>query len=219
MTEVYDGAATRDRTVLPDQAALMEAVAEWMVAEARAKEGRFALSLSGGSTPRALYELLASPRFRDRMPWARVHLFWGDERMVPPDHADSNYRMVREALLDHVPVPPAQVHPMPTDGDPAAAARRYQAELGAYYGRDVLDPARPLFDVTLLGLGDNGHTASLFPGTPVAGGGARLGGARHHRRAAAASDPDLPGAGQQRHGGLSGLGRRQGRDGGARLGR
>ena len=167
MTEVYDNAPLAERSVAADPVALAEQVADWLVTQARAAPGRFALSLSGGSTPQLLYELLASDRYRDRMPWERVHLFWGDERMVPPDHADSNYRMVREALLDHVGLPAGNVHPMRTDGTPTEAAARYQTELAAYYGRDTLDAARPLFDVTLLGLGENGHTASLFPGTPA----------------------------------------------------
>ena len=114
-----------------------------------------------------MFEMLAEPGLAARFPWSRVHLFWGDERFVPPDHADSNYRMTRLALLDHVPMPPGQVHPMPTSGDPDAAARDYQATLQAYYGAESLDMSRPMFDVTLLGLGENGHTASLFPGTPA----------------------------------------------------
>ena len=94
-----------------------------------------------------------------------MHWFFGDERFVPHDHPDSNYRMVRAAMLDAAPVPAANVHPIPTDGLPAEAARRYERELQEFYGAATLDPQRPLFDVVLLGLGEDGHTASLFPGT------------------------------------------------------
>jgi 6-phosphogluconolactonase len=114
-----------------------------------------------------LYELLASDGFRERFPWQRVSWYWGDERFVPHDDPDSNYRMAREAMLDKVPVPPENVHPVPTDGDPAEAAQRYERTLQEAYGAATFDPARPLFDITLLGLGPDGHTASLLPGEPV----------------------------------------------------
>ena len=139
-------------------------VAGWLTTRALATPGKFAVCLSGGSTPKTLYGLLATEPFRDQFPWDRTHLFFGDERFVPPDDADSNYRMAREAMLDRVPLPAVQVHRFPTDGDPADAARRYADTLQRYYGADTLDPARPLFDVTFLGLGEDGHTASLFPG-------------------------------------------------------
>ena len=167
MTQVYDNAPLSERTVAADAPALALQVAGWIVDAACAAPGRFALSLSGGSTPKLLFEQLAQGALAARMPWERVHLFWGDERMVPYDHPDSNYAMARAAMIDHVPIPAANVHPMPTDHAPAVAAQMYQAELAAYYGRDALDVARPLFDITLLGLGENGHTASLFPGTPA----------------------------------------------------
>jgi len=141
--------------------------ARWIADLAATSVGRFSISLSGGSTPRRLYQLLAEPPFRQAMPWDRIHWFWGDERFVPPDHPDSNYRMVREALLARAPVPAANIHPVETEGDPAAAARAYERTLKDYYGAETLDPARPLFDVELLGLGPDGHTASLFPGTKV----------------------------------------------------
>jgi 6-phosphogluconolactonase len=137
--------------------------AEWLLGLALAKQDRFVLGLSGGSTPKTLYALLASDAFRDRFPWDRTHLFFGDERFVPHDHADSNYRMVREAMIARVPIPAAQVHPWQTSGDPGQAAMHYAATLQRFYGQDTLDPARPLFDVQLLGLGEDGHTASLFP--------------------------------------------------------
>ena len=147
-----------------DAEALAHDVAEWLTGLAEASDKRFSIALSGGSTPERLYEKLAAAPFRDRFPWARTHLFWGDERFVPPDSPDSNLRMVRAALLDHVPVPPSQVYPMPTSGTLAQAAAAYQTTLSTYYGAEALDMSRPLFDVVLLGLGDNGHTASLFPG-------------------------------------------------------
>ena len=147
-----------------DQEALARDVAAWLTGLAEAQEGRFSIALSGGSTPKRLYELLAAAPFRDRFPWARTHLFWGDERFVPPDSPDSNFGMVRTALLEHVSIPPSQIHAMPTAGTLAQAAADYQTTLSAYYGAESLDMSRPLFDVMLLGLGDNGHTASLFPG-------------------------------------------------------
>jgi 6-phosphogluconolactonase len=153
--------------ILPDPPALARHVAEWMTAAALATSGPFAVSLSGGSTPKALYALLASEGFRNRFPWQRVHWYWGDERFVPYDHPESNYRMTREAMLSKVPVPPENVHPIPTDGTPQDAARRYEQTLQQAYGASRLDPQRPFFDVTLLGLGPDGHTASLLPGDPV----------------------------------------------------
>ncbi len=150
---------------LADPDALAGHVADWLTGLAAAATGRFSIAMSGGSTPKRLFEVLAEPARAARFPWERTHLFWGDERFVPHDHPDSNYRMARLALLDHVPIPLANVHPMPVSGDPAAAARDYQASLQAYYGAESLDMTRPLFDVVLLGLGENGHTASLFPGT------------------------------------------------------
>jgi 6-phosphogluconolactonase len=144
---------------LADADALAQRVAEWLLEKALATEGMFALCLSGGSTPRLLYERLGD--LRDRFPWARTHLFWGDERFVPHTDKDSNYRMVRESLLALAGMPPANIHPIPTEGlDPETAARRYEETL-----RGFRQDSTPLFDVVLLGLGNDGHTASLFPGT------------------------------------------------------
>jgi 6-phosphogluconolactonase len=157
---------TRIETVA-DPADLAQRAAEWIAGVAAANPGRIAVALSGGSTPRPLYRLLTEPPWRARLPWDRIHWFWGDERFVPPDHPDSNYRMAREAMLALAPVPAANIHPVPTEGDPAAAARTYQETLQSFYGGETLDPARPLFDIQLLGLGPDGHTASLFPGTAV----------------------------------------------------
>jgi 6-phosphogluconolactonase len=161
-------AAEAGLEVLADPDALARRVADWLLEAALAKEGAFAVALSGGSTPKRLYALLASPAYLDKFPWSRTHWFWGDERFVPQDDPLSNYRMVREALLSHAPVPAANIHAVPIDGlTPDAAASAYETELKAFYGADTLDPARPLFDVNLLGLGPDGHTASLFPDTAV----------------------------------------------------
>ena len=144
--------------------ALAEAAAEHVAQLAHAAvmdHGRFSVALSGGSTPRALHTRLAAEPWRDAVDWDRVHVFWGDERCVPPDHPDSNYRMARETLLDHVPIPPAQVHRMRGELSPAEAAAAYEAELRAFFPT----VAWPAFDLVLLGMGDDGHTASLFPGT------------------------------------------------------
>jgi 6-phosphogluconolactonase len=152
----------------PDAEAVSRAAAEAFAARAAqavAARGRFAVLLSGGSTPRRMYQLLADPPLRDRVDWGRVEVFWGDERPVPPDHPDSNYRMAYEALLSKVPVPPAQVHRMEAGrADRDAAAREYQAAIARAFG--VPDSGQPpAFDLALLGLGPDGHTASLFPGT------------------------------------------------------
>lgn len=124
--------------------------------------GRCSLVLSGGNTPRTLYSRWAS-RFATEIPWADVHVFWGDERFVPPDDPRSNFKMAREALLDHVPIPAANVHAMPTSLDtPELAAEAYEATLRRHF-----DGNRPHFDLLLLGLGSEGHTASLFPRSPA----------------------------------------------------
>jgi 6-phosphogluconolactonase len=141
------------------------AAGEWLCGLARSTDRTFAVCLSGGSTPRRLYTTLAGPAIAHKFPWRRVHWFWGDERFVPRDHPDSNYRMVYEALLARAPVPDANIHPVAVDGtSPQRAAVAYEQELKRFHGADRLDPERPLFDVTLLGLGEDGHTASLFPG-------------------------------------------------------
>src|SRR5215469_17041197 len=161
--------------VVADPPALAQRAAEWMTATALAAKGPLRVALSGGSTPKALYSLLASDEFRDRFPWRQVSWFWGDERFVPYDHPDSNYRMAREAMLAKVPAPPENIHPIPTDGAPEDAARRYEQTLQEAYGTTTLDPQRPLFDITLLGLGGDGHTASA-PGRAGVGRAQALGG-------------------------------------------
>jgi 6-phosphogluconolactonase len=150
--------------VAKDPETLARNVARWIADLAAGSRERFAICLSGGSTPRRLYQLLAESPFRDALPWQRVHWFWGDERFVPRDHPDSNYGMVRSAMLARAPAPPQNIHGIPTTGTPEEGARAYERALKTYYGPESLDPARPLFDVVILGLGPDGHTASLFPG-------------------------------------------------------
>ena len=142
---------------------------------AAARHARCRIALAGGSTPRRVYEFLSGrdpavgTRLRHAVDWSEVEVFFGDERYVPPDHAESNYRMARESLLAHVPLSAAQVHPWPTAaGDPAADAARYEATLrAAFPERPAGGP--PRFDLVLLGLGTDGHTASLFPDTAALG--------------------------------------------------
>lgn len=147
-----------------DAEALSQAAAQWLAERAHATKHRFAVSLAGGSTPRRMYELLASVE-RPRFPWERVHWFFGDERFVPHDSPDSNAGMAREALFSTACVSPENIHPVAFAKSPEIAAQSYERTLKAWYGAETLDPQRPLFDVVLLGLGDDGHTASLFPGT------------------------------------------------------
>ncbi|HLZ66903.1 MAG TPA: 6-phosphogluconolactonase [Aliidongia sp.] len=153
--------------VSADGAELARRAAEWLVEEANAVQGTCRIALSGGSTPRALYTLLAAEPLRSQMPWDRLELFWGDERFVPPDDKDSNYRMARETMLDHVPIDPDQVHRMPTEGRPEDAAQAYEDLLKQVYGGDRIAPDRPFFDIMLLGMGPDGHTASLLPGSDI----------------------------------------------------
>ena len=129
-------------------------------AQSIGERGRFTIALAGGSTPKPLYELLATPAFASAIDWKLWHVFWGDERCVPPDHPDSNYRMAQEALLNHVPVVPQQVHRIHGEDTLATAAASYEQVL-----RDTFAPSSPQLDLVLLGMGDDGHTASLFPGT------------------------------------------------------
>ncbi len=158
--------------VLPDAAALAEHAAREVLADAAAAiraRGYFTFVLSGGNTPRRLYEKLASEPLVSQLPWDRTHVFWGDERHVPPDHAESDYRMARESMLSKVPIPAANVHRIEAElADAAEAARRYEATIRdtfAALGQPA--SATPSFDLVLLGLGADGHTASLFPGSPA----------------------------------------------------
>ena len=155
----------RNAQVYPDRDSLMLAIADEAVRIATAavnERGHFALCLSGGRTPAALYALWAEC-YRDRFDWEKTHLFWGDERYVPPGDPLNNYRMVRENLISRVPIPSENVHAMPTNLPSAdAAARHYEATL-----REFFDSQPPAFDLEFLGVGPEGHTASLFPNSPA----------------------------------------------------
>ncbi len=151
--------------IQPDKATLVRYTAERIVRMATAtlqENDTFSIALSGGSTPRPVYELLAT-EYASYVEWDRIHLFWGDERCVPPDDAQSNYHMARQALIDRVPIPEANIHRMRGEDEPERAATAYEAELQGFFGTVGTDGE--WFDLTLLGMGDDGHTASLFPGT------------------------------------------------------
>lgn len=150
--------------VLPDAESVASTGADCFVAlagDAIADRGRFAVALAGGSTPRPLYARLAEPPLVNRVDWARVHLFWGDERNVPPSHPDSNYRMSRRTLLDRVPIPPENIHRIQGELEPHEAAAHYRLELQRVLG------GGGRFDLIILGMGPDGHTASLFPDAAV----------------------------------------------------
>lgn len=154
--------------VEPDSNALARRAAEEFVSiaeDASAKRGRARIAISGGSTPKAAFQLLADPSqpFLKRMPWEKLDLYWVDERTVPPDNAESNYRMTREAMLDRVPLKPEQIHRMEGELDPQAAAARYESLLRNTFRLEGAET--PRFDLVQLGMGDDGHTASLFPHT------------------------------------------------------
>lgn len=149
--------------VFADQESLARAAAELFAAQVRqavAARRRFLVLLAGGETPRRTYQLLAQDPHRRQIPWGDVHFFWGDERCVPFDDPRSNAAMAQRALLDHLPLRPEQIHPIRCDRSPQASADRYQADL-----IDFFAGAAPCFDLALLGLGDDGHTASLLPGS------------------------------------------------------
>ncbi|HEV8193080.1 MAG TPA: 6-phosphogluconolactonase [Ktedonobacterales bacterium] len=156
----------RHLEVFADQDQLAQAAAELFVRLSREHPERehFTVALSGGSTPRKYHALLAAPPQVEQVDWSKVEFYWGDERFVPPDHPDSNYRMARETLLQALPLRSDQVHPMPTEiGDAAAAAAAYEADIRR--GFTLLPGEWPRFDLILLGMGPDGHTASLFPHT------------------------------------------------------
>ncbi len=164
-------------TVAPDAAALARYAARYFTekcAAAAAAHGRARIAISGGSTPKAAFALLADPTqfWREEMPWHALDLWWVDERCVPPDHPDSNYRMTREALLDKVPLGAEQVHRMQGELEPADAAARYDLQLRTAFGLRGVE--LPRFDLVQLGMGPDGHTASLFPHTAALGETARL---------------------------------------------
>lgn len=147
--------------VFPDSGSVSRAAAGFIVSLAErtiASRNRFTFALSGGSTPKELYGLLASSPYREEIAWHAVHLFWADERCVPPDHPESNYKMARETLLSGVPVPDRNIHRIRGEEDPCTAAREYENDLRTFFGSGL-----PAFDLVLLGAGEDGHTASLFP--------------------------------------------------------
>lgn len=152
--------------ILPDPGVLARRAAEHVNNRAQAgiaARGRFRIALSGGSTPRATYELLATRAYAEKIDWSRVQVFWGDERCVPPADPQSDYRMAHEALLRHVPLPPENIHRLEGELEPQAAVQRYTLILEKEFGSAKL----PEFDLILLGLGEDGHTASLFPDSPA----------------------------------------------------
>lgn len=153
--------------VVADAEALAQAAAERVLARIAANPGRIAICLTGGSSPKKLYQLLGSDSWRGRIPWDRVHWFIGDERFVPESDPLNNMAVARATFLDHN-APSGHIHPIPTLVEsPDESAAAYAHELHAFYGSDRLDPARPLFDLVLMGAGPDGHTASLFPGYPA----------------------------------------------------
>ena len=157
----------QDIHVYPTPQTLLDAAAQHVLEHAQqaiSARDSFTLALAGGSTPKGLYTRLAAPPFRSQLDWTKVRVFWGDERHVPPDHEDSNYRMAHEALLSRVPISMAHVHRVPSElPDAQTVADQYEAVLRKQF--DVFEPDVPRFDFILLGMGPDGHTASLFPGT------------------------------------------------------
>jgi 6-phosphogluconolactonase len=150
-----------------DPAELAKVAADRVIARISANAGRAAICLTGGSSPQQLYQLLATAPYRSRIPWDHVHWFIGDDRFVAADDPLNNMAMARRLFLDRC-APADTIHPIPTDAaDPEDAAQRYESELKSYYGFSRLNPARPLFDLVLMGVGPDGHIASLFPGYPA----------------------------------------------------
>ena len=151
--------------IFDDLEGISQAAAELLVEaanEAIHERGRFSVALSGGNTPRRLHQLLSESPFREQVAWQHVHFFWGDERCVPPDDARSNYRMAKETLFDTLNTPAENIHRIQGELPPEAAVQQYETELRSFFGDEA-----PIFDLILLGLGDNAHTASLFPHTAV----------------------------------------------------
>jgi 6-phosphogluconolactonase len=157
----------RQVIAVADAAALAKTAADRLMARIGAAGERIAICLTGGSSPKRLYELLGNEPYRSRIPWHRVHWFIGDERFVPANDPLNNMAMARQCFLNRC-APLVNIHPVATDAaDPDEAARRYEIELKAFFGTDRLEPGHPLFDLVLMGVGPDGHTASLFPGYPA----------------------------------------------------
>lgn len=154
-----------DRTIWKDHEAMSFAAAHFFVAACRqaiSKQGKFTIALSGGSTPKRLYQILASAEFNRNIPWKNVFLFWSDERFVPHTDVTSNYRMIKENLLDHISIPDKNIFPIPVNSTSKASATRYETSIRRFFNNKKM-----AFDCVLLGLGDDGHTASLFPDTAI----------------------------------------------------
>lgn len=149
--------------IVPEQKALVSrslSLVTEKIQQAIEQRSRCTIALAGGSTPKPIYEALATCQ----LPWEKIHIFWGDERYVPPEHPDSNQRMARQACLNHVPIPETNIHPMPTGaGDPTVDAQKHEEELREFFHTSVGE--FPVFDIILLGIGEDAHTASLFPHT------------------------------------------------------
>lgn len=154
--------------VLDDGEAVAQKMAQWLLDQALAKtDGPFVMALSGGSTPKRLFKMMAEPDYASKFPWRRTHIFFGDDRHVAFTHDDSNYRMTDEILLEHIDLPTANMHPIPSEATTEEDAATYQATLQELYGSGTLREGKPLFDVVMLGMGPDGHTASLFPRQPI----------------------------------------------------
>lgn len=154
-----------EKTIWKDHEVMSMAAAHFFVAachQAIMKNGKFVVALSGGNTPKRFYEILASSGFRKNVPWKKVFLFWSDERFVTHTSPDSNYNMVKKYLLDHIDIPQKNIFPVPVTGDPEQNARQYEHTIKKFFNNKLAS-----FDWILLGTGDDGHTASLFPHTPV----------------------------------------------------
>jgi 6-phosphogluconolactonase len=167
MTEDASTHMHQEVIAVDDPADLAKTAADRVIAAMIANGGRIAICLTGGSSPKRLYQLLATDAYRSQIPWRRVHWFIGDERFVRADDPLNNMGVARRAFLDLC-APADNIHPIPTNAaNPEEAAQRYESEMKSFYGADRLDPARALFDVVLMGVGPDGHTASLFPGYPA----------------------------------------------------
>lgn len=156
--------------IYKDADALSVAVADWMATLIYTKlqgQQRFTLALSGGSTPQKLHKILASSPYKEKIDWTKLHIFWGDERYVPLTDERSNAKMAFDTLLNHVPVPAENIHIMRTDISPEASAVEYEKILHSYFGEEGTASSIATFDLLLLGMGDDGHTLSLFPGTTM----------------------------------------------------